>query len=295
MESELIIDGQVIDLSEKQETAEEVTIDKAEAKPEKNDQAEVEVKVDTEGEKPEEQKEDYSLLIGDEEISLNSEDDDSIDGQPAPGWVKDLRKGFKETQKENRELRRELEEMRAKPAEVTQPQSDVVPPKPTLESCEYDEEAFDAALTDWHEKKGRAEQSQQQKQRQQQEYQQKFQQRVEAHKQRAAKLPVKDYQEMESIVLSELKPIQQEIIIHAADESSELIAYALGKNPQLRQRVAAETDPIRAAFLLGQISKQVSLAPKPKKAIKPEPEVRGGGADARQDDFNKLCPGAKIE
>lgn len=68
-----------------------------------------------------------------------------------------------------------------------------------------------------------------------------------------------------------------------------------GKSQQLRQRVAAETDPIRAAFLLGQISKQVSLAPKPKKAIKPEPEVRGGGADAKQDEFNKLCPGAKIE
>lgn len=67
------------------------------------------------------------------------------------------------------------------------------------------------------------------------------------------------------------------------------------KSQQLRQRVAAETDPIRAAFLLGQISKQVSLAPKPKKAIKPEPEVRGGGADAKQDEFNKLCPGAKIE
>ncbi len=117
----------------------------------------------------------------------------------------------------------------------------------------------------------------------------------EAHKQRAAKLPVKDYQEMEAIVLSELPPIQQEIIIHCADEGSELLAYGLGKSQQLRQRVAAETDPIRAAFLLGQISKQVSLAPKPKKAIKPEPEVRGGGADAKQDEFNKLCPGAKIE
>lgn len=78
--------------------------------------------------------------------------------------------------------------------------------------------------------------------RQQQEYQQRFQQRVEAHKQRAAKLPVKDYQEMEAIVLSELPPIQQEIIIHCADEGSELLAYGLGKSQQLRQRVAAETD-----------------------------------------------------
>ncbi|EER0376374.1 phage capsid protein, partial [Escherichia coli] len=249
----------------------------------------------TDPEKTEETPEDYALRIGDEEIQLNADDNDHIDGQPAPQWVKDLRKGFKETQKENRELRRQLEEALAKHAEHQQPQPDAIPPKPTLESCDYDEQAFEQALTDWHEKKGRVEQQQQQKLRQQQEYQQRFQQRVEAHKQRAAKLPVKDYQEMEAIVLSELPPIQQEIIIHCADEGSELLAYGLGKSQQLRQRVAAETDPIRAAFLLGQISKQVSLAPKPKKAIKPEPEVRGGGADAKQDEFNKLCPGAKIE
>ncbi|EOU9618843.1 phage capsid protein [Klebsiella aerogenes] len=294
MESELIIDGQVIDLSEKQESAEEVTTEQQE-QPEKKDQADAEQEVTAESEQAEEQPDEYSLRIGDEEIPLTEEDDDHVDGQPAPQWVKDLRKNNREKDKELRELRRQLEAIQSKPAEVQQPQSDALPPKPTLESCDYDEAAFEQAVTDWHEKKSRAEQQKQQQQRQQQEYQQRFQQRVEAHKQRAAKLPVKDYQEMESIVLSELKPIQQEIIIHAADEGSELIAYALGKNPQLRQRVAAETDPIRAAFLLGQISKQVSLAPKPKKAIKPEPEVRGGGADAKQDDFNKLCPGAKIE
>lgn len=294
MESELIIDGQVIDLSEKQESAEEVTTEQQEP-PEKKGQDNSEQEVTAESEQAEDQPDEYSLRIGDEEIQLTEEDDDHVDGQPAPQWVKDLRKNNREKEKELRELRRQLEEIQSKPAEVQQPQSDALPPKPTLESCDYDEAAFEQAVTDWHEKKSRAEQQKQQQQRQQQEYQQRFQQRVEAHKQRAAKLPVKDYQEMESIVLSELKPIQQDIIIHAADEGSELIAYALGKNPQLRQRVAAETDPIRAAFLLGQISKQVSLAPKPKKAIKPEPEVRGGGADAKQDDFNKLCPGAKIE
>lgn len=295
MESELIIDGQVIALSEKQESAEEVTTEQQDQL-EKKDQAETEKEVSTESEQAEEQPDEYSLRIGDEEIQLTEEDDDHVDGQPAPQWVKDLRKNNREKDKELRELRRELEQVKSKPAEQ-QPlqQVDVIPPKPTLESCDYDEVAFEQAVTDWHEKKSRAEQSKQQQLRQQQEYQQRFQQRVEAHKQRATKLPVKDYQEMESIVLSELKPIQQEIIIHAADEGSELIAYALGKNPQLRQRVAAETDPIRAAFLLGQISKQVSLAPKPKKAIKPEPEVRGGGADAKQDDFNKKCPGAIIE
>ncbi|MGP3209168.1 phage capsid protein [Serratia marcescens] len=295
MESELIIDGQVIDLSEKQEEAEEV-ITEAKENPEDKSQEEPEQKEKkAESEQPEEQPEDYSLQIGDEEISLNPEEDDHIDGQPAPQWVKELRKGFKETQKENRELRRQLEQIQSKPAEAQQPQSDVVPPKPTLESCEYDEVAFEQAMTDWHEKKGRAEQVKQQQQRQQQELQQRLTERLTKHQERAAKLPVKDYREMEDIVRQEIPVIQQEILIHAADEGSELVAYALGKNQQLRQRVAAETDPIRAAFLLGQISQQVKLAPKPKKAIKPEPEVRGGGADAKQDDFNKLCPGAKIE
>ncbi|EAQ4713337.1 phage capsid protein [Salmonella enterica] len=294
MENELIIDGQVIDLSEKQESAEEVTTEKPQ--PEEKVQ-ETEEKVEAESEQTDEPPEEYSLRVGDEEIPLTEEDDDRVDGQPAPQWVKDLRKGFKETQKENRELRRQLEEALAKPAEQqpTQTQTDAIPPKPTLESCDYDEQAFETALTDWHEKKSRAEQQKQQQQRQQQEVIQRFQQRLEKHNERATRLPVKDYRETEEIVRRELPAIQQEILIHAADEGSELIAYALGKNQQLRQRVAAETDPIRAAFLLGQISKQVSLAPKPKKAIKPEPEVRGGGADAKQDEFNKLCPGAKIE
>ncbi|MEU0861353.1 hypothetical protein ABZ352_39275, partial [Streptomyces griseofuscus] len=278
MESELIIDGQVIDLSEKQEEAEEV-ITEAKENPEDKSQEEPEQKEKkAESEQPEEQPEDYSLQIGDEEISLNPEEDDHIDGQPAPQWVKELRKGFKETQKENRELRRQLEQIQSKPAEAQQPQSDVIPPKPTLESCEYDEAAFEQAMTDWHEKKGRAEQVKQQQQRQQQELQQRLTERLTKHQERAAKLPVKDYREMEDIVRQEIPVIQQEILIHAADEGSELVAYALGKNQQLRQRVAAETDPIRAAFLLGQISQQVKLAPKPKKAIKPEPEVRGGGA-----------------
>ncbi|MEA8857099.1 phage capsid protein [Citrobacter freundii] len=295
MESELIIDGQVIDLSEKQEAAKEVTTEQQD-QPEKKDQADTEQEVTTESEQAEEQPDEYSLRIGDEEIPLTEEDDDHVDGHPAPQWVKDLRKNNREKDKELRELRRQLEQVQSRPAEQQpQQQTDVIPPKPTLESCDYDEEAFETALTDWHEKKGRAEQSRQQQERQQQERQQRFQQRVEAHKQRAAKLPVKDYQEMEAIVRAEVPDLHKEILIHCADEGSELIAYGLGKSQQLRQRVAAETDPIRAAFLLGQISKQVSLAPKPKKAIKPEPEVRGGGADAKQDDFNKFCPGAIIE
>lgn len=293
MESELIIDGQAVDLSESQQAVEEVVTGKQPDKREEQHRAVEVSQGDADNEQQEELQEDYSLRIGDEEIPL-VEEDDHIDGQPAPQWVKDLRKGFKEQQKENRELRRQLEEQQSKPQEQQATHSEIIPPKPSLESCEWDEERYDHELTEWHEKKSRAEQVNQQRQRQQQEVQERYKQRLTAHNERAAKFPVKDYQEVEAIVRNELPQMQQSVLIHAADEGTELIAYALGKNQQLRQRVAAETDPIRAAFLLGQISKQVSLAPKPKKATRPEPVVRGGGADAKHDDFNKLCPGAII-
>ncbi|MBX6949947.1 phage capsid protein, partial [Providencia rettgeri] len=129
----------------------------------------------------------------------------------------------------------------------------------------------------------------------QRDYQSKILKRLEDHKQRAAKLPVKDYAEMEEVVRNEVPVLQREILLRAADEGTELIAYALGKNEKLRQRLTAEKDPIRAAFLLGQISQKVKLAPKPKTAPKPEPEVKGGAGNAVTDDFSKRFPGAIIE
>ncbi|EHJ0903453.1 hypothetical protein H6280_001156 [Escherichia coli] len=83
MENELIIDGQVIGLSETQENAEE-TIIQTESQPENESQDDNGKEVATEPEKTEETPEDYALRIGDEEIQLNADDDDHIDGKPAP-------------------------------------------------------------------------------------------------------------------------------------------------------------------------------------------------------------------
>lgn len=238
----------------------------------------------------EDEPKDFTLRIGEEELA--PDEDELIDGQPAPDWVKHLRKDFKTIQRENKELRKQLEQQDMS-GELIAPA--VAPEKPTLDGCDYDDARFEKELADWYEKKSHAENAEKQKIQQQHEYQQRFNQRLEAHKQRAAKLPVKDYQEAEDIVRSELPDIQKELIIHCADEGSELIAYGLGKSKAIRQRIIAETDPLRAAYLLGQISQQVKLAPKPKKNISPEPEVKGGAANAKSDEFSRLCPGAKIE
>lgn len=295
MESELIIDGQAVPLSENQETttAENtvsgVTTTDAGEKKDHSD----EVLVTGDGEEDRSQEE-YSLTVGEEEIPLQTDEED-IDGKPAPSWVKDLRKGFKEQQKENRELKRQLEQLQSKPVEQSAPQQSQVITKPTLESCGYEEEEYEKQLTSWHESNTRAEQAKQQQVKQQQEWKTQFKQRIDAHQQRAKSLPVKDYAEMEEIVRAEMPDLHKEVLIHSADEGSELIAYALGKNPQLRQRIAAEKDPLRVAYQLGQLSAKVKLAPKAKQAAKPEPEIRGGAGNAKTDDFNKRCPGAVIE
>ncbi|MCO7048550.1 phage capsid protein [Proteus terrae] len=299
MENELIIDGQAVPMSENQESQQQENTEQSTQVSENNTANNAEVVTgDSAAVKPDqsvEQEQDYSLQIGDEEISLN-DDDDSIEGKPAPQWVKDLRKGFKDTQKENRELKRQLEEITAKKTqEPVVNHNDEIPQKPTLESCDWSEEAYEKALTDWYEKKSRADQSKKAKEKEQLDYKEKILKRLEDHKQRASKLPVKDYAEMEEIVTNEVPIIHQEILLRAADEGTELIAYALGKNKELRQRLTAEKDPIRAAFLLGQLSQKVKLAPKPKKAPKPEPEVKGGAGSVTTDELNKLCPGAIIE
>ncbi|HCC0193021.1 TPA: phage capsid protein [Proteus mirabilis] len=299
MENELIIDGQAMPMSENQESQQQENTDQPTQVSENNTANNAEVVTGDLAEvKPDqsvEQEQDYSLQIGDEEISL-IDDDDSIEGKPAPQWVKDLRKGFKDTQKENRELKRQLEEITAKQTqEPAGNHNDEIPQKPTLESCDWSEEAYEKALTDWYEKKSRADQSKKAKEKELLDYKEKILKRLEDHKQRASKLPVKDYAEMEEIVTNEVPIIHQEILLRAADEGTELIAYALGKNKELRQRLTAEKDPIRAAFLLGQLSQKVKLAPKPKKAPKPEPEVKGGAGSVTTDELNKLCPGAIIE
>lgn len=292
MENELTIDDQVVTMPENQETQQQNTIEQQTLDSDSNTLQES--NVETKNQEADLVSE-YSLQIGDEEISL-SEEDDSIEGKPAPKWVKDLRKGFKETQKENRDLKRQLEELVTKQSHQSQVNhTDAIPAKPTLESCDYDEELYEKSITDWHEKKSHVEQKKQAQQRQQQEVQERFIQRLKSHQQRAAKLPVKDYTEMEEVVRTEVPILHQEILIHAADDGTELIAYALGKNKELRQQLIAENDPIRAAFLLGQISQKVKLAPKPKKTSKPEPELKGGAGNVKSDEFNKLCPGAIIE
>ena len=65
-----------------------------------------------------------------------------------PKWVKDLREEHKQLKREKRELAEKLKTLEAKPEAV-----DTLGEKPRLSDFDYDEDSFDFALTQWHERK----------------------------------------------------------------------------------------------------------------------------------------------
>ena len=63
--------------------------------------------------------------------------------EPAPAWVKEVRKTNREQAKKIRELESQLKAPQAQAA------VSVLPKKPTLESHDYDEVKFESALSEW--------------------------------------------------------------------------------------------------------------------------------------------------
>ncbi|EPK1095362.1 hypothetical protein R2406_002230 [Escherichia coli] len=98
-----------IDLSETQENAEE-TIIQTESQPENESQDDNGKEVATEPEKTEETPEDYALRIGDEEIQLNADDDDHIDGQYTNNYNQQYNVNVGKSQRQQ-----------SQPAQVSQP------------------------------------------------------------------------------------------------------------------------------------------------------------------------------
>ncbi len=71
------------------------------------------------------------LRIGDEEIQLNADDDDHIDGNLHLAMVEKIRKGKRNTERKNCELRCQLEEVLAV-CEHQHHNQTLILPKPTL-------------------------------------------------------------------------------------------------------------------------------------------------------------------
>jgi len=197
-------------------------------------------------------------------VTIGDEEPLKDEASAAPEWVRELRKAHRETQRENRELKAKLE-VSQQPAKVE------VGAKPNLEDFDYDTEEYDKALTNWHERKRAADARAAELEKEQKAQDEAWQRRLTAYGEAKSKLKVKDFDDAEAMVLETLDQTQQGIIVQGA-ENSALVMYALGKNPERVKELAQIKDPVKFAFTVAKLEKDLKVTnrkapPPPEKTV----------------------------
>jgi hypothetical protein len=184
----------------------------------------------------------------------------------APEWVKNLRKSYRELQREKRELEEKLKMV------LPAPEHNPVDPgkKPTLEACDYDSDKFENELANWFERRRQADEAVAKQRTKQQAEQESWQKKLEGYNQSKSGLKVSDFQDAEETVLESLSVTQQGIILQGAQNPAVMV-YALGKNPKKAKELAEITDPVQFAFAVAKLETQLSVTrrnlPPPEKRI----------------------------
>jgi hypothetical protein len=215
------------------------------------------------------------------EVEDESEDDELVvtigedspppeETTPAPDWVRDLRKQYREEKKRSKELEKKLETL----TKGDEKKATTLPQKPTLELADYDTEQYENMLTDWYEKKRKYETEQQAVQQREQEAQQEWQGKLDSYEDAKSKLKVRDFEDAEELVTEQFTTIQQGMILAGADNPA-LVVYALGKNPKKAAELASIQDPVKFAFTLAKMETQLKTSKR--SAPPPERTVTGTG------------------
>jgi hypothetical protein len=208
------------------------------------------------------QEEEITVMIGDEPSEEES--------QPAPDWVRDLRKKNREDQKRIRELEAKLAQ--------TQAPAQTLGKKPELDDFDYDTVRYEEALSGWFEKKRSYDAQIEAQKRAEEEQTQAWQSKLESYAQSRTGLKVKDFEDAESSVAEQFNVTQQGVVIQGA-ENPALVIYALGKNPKKLKEIASIADPVKFAFAIAKLETQLKVANK--KSAPPPEKTIGGTAPIR--------------
>ena len=203
-------------------------------------------------------------------VSIGEESPPPEEETRAPEWVRELRK-------QNREKERRIRELEAKLHTTAQTENKpvVLGPKPKLEEHDYDTDQYEAALSLWFERKRAADQEAEKARQAEQAQRDAWQARLDAYGKARAELKVKDFDDAESTVQELLDVAQQGIVVQGADNPA-LVIYALGKNPKKAKEIADIKDPVKFAFAVAKLEKELKVTNR-KAAPPPERTVQGTG------------------
>lgn len=203
-------------------------------------------------------------------VSIGEESPPQSEEPRAPEWVRELRK-------QNREKERRIRELEAKLQTTTQTENKpvVLGAKPKLEDHDYDTDKFEAALSDWYERKRVTDQEAEKARQAEQAQLDAWQSRLDSYGKARAELKVRDFEDAESTVQELLDVTQQGIVVQGADNPA-LVIYALGKNPKKAKELADIKDPVKFAFTVAKLERELKVTNR-KAAPPPERTVQGTG------------------
>lgn len=185
-----------------------------------------------------------------------------------------------------RRLRAEIRERDARLAAIAKPpeaQGIEVGEKPTLESCDYDESAFETALDAWKDRARLADEAKTKAQKDAQANQAAWAEEMADFGRKKAALKARDFEAAEEDVVAGLSLSQQAIVIKASEDAAKVI-YALGKHPSKLATLAAIQDPIKFAVAVSKLEGTLKVSIGNRSAPPPEGTVRGSAPISRQAD-----------
>ena len=218
-----------------------------------------------------------SEIVDDEEtedteevvVSIGEEAPPPEEHTPAPEWVKELRKTNRELQRQNRELQGRLQ---AAPPE-TKPV--VMGNKPKLEDHDYDADKYEEALTNWFDQKRQADEVNAKQEAEVMNQQKAWQAKLDGYGKAKAELRVKDFEDAEEVAQQVFSITQQGVLLQGADNPA-LVVYALGKNPAKAKELAEIKDPVKFAFAVAKLEKDLKVTNR-RQAPAPERIISGTG------------------
>jgi len=187
--------------------------------------------------------------------------------EPAPEWVKQLRKSHRETQKENRDLKARLD--RANQPEVVE-----VGKKPTLKGLDYDESKYEEELSNWYGRKRDVEDKAAKAEGKVKAQKAEWQETLSGYDREKAKRNVKDFGEVEAVLFESLDQTQQGITIQGAKNAA-LVFLALKNNSVELKRLSSIKDPVKFAFAVAKLESELKV--RNRSAPPPEKTVNGTG------------------
>jgi hypothetical protein len=185
-----------------------------------------------------------------------------------------------------RHLRTQLREANKRAADALKqapaPAAIEVGEKPTIASCEYDEEAYERELQAWFDRKGQADKASTDAEEHKRKADEAWQGDLNRYGAAKAKLPAQAMQDAEDTVGSTLSDVQQKVIIHIADNPA-AVMLGLSRYPAKLAEISKIENPLKLAAAVAKLEGTLKVTTR-RKAPDPEEIVRGNASVAQGKD-----------